>query len=66
MEKQAIEMIINLVAQGIGVTGELVTLARRVRAGDPPTVEEILNAQNRMEAAAREWDGAADGDRPNA
>ena len=58
MDKPSAILIINLVAEGIGVAKELMLLAQRVKNGETITDEEIQLARIEIDDAISDWDKA--------
>ena len=59
----SIALLLGLIAEGVGVATEIADLARRVRAGDEITEEEILAVREKRKGKLQEWDAAASNDR---
>ena len=55
MNKASAILIINLVAEGIGVTKALMELAKRVKAGEEITQEDIKSARGEIDDAISDW-----------
>ncbi len=58
MDKPSALLVINLVAEGIGVAKELMLLAKRVKNGEIITDEEIQLARIEIDDAISDWDKA--------
>ena len=56
MDAASISLIIDLVCEGIGVATKHAELARRVRAGEIITDEEIIEARKAASEAVDGWD----------
>ena len=59
MSTQAALLLIQLIAEGVGVAKEIADLARRVQAGEEITNAEIEVARAQVAASVAKWDQAA-------
>ena len=59
MSTQAALLLLQLIAEGVGVAKEIADLARRVQAGEEITNAEIELARAQVAASVAKWDQAA-------
>lgn len=59
----SVELVLALVAEGVGVVKEIADLARRVNDGLPVTKEELMAAREAAHKAVARWDAAMDKDK---
>jgi hypothetical protein len=58
MNTGSVLLVIELVAEGIGVAKEIADIARRVKAGKEITLKEIEAARKAVNVAVADWDAA--------
>ena len=59
MSTAAALLLLQLIAEGVGVAKEIVDLDRRVLAGEEITNAEIELARTQLAASVAKWDAAA-------
>ena len=58
MSKTSALLLIELIAEGVGVTKSLMELAKRVKAGEKITEVDIQATRSEIDDAITEWDKA--------